>query len=84
MICETEKEYDFASFAQPQPDVVRVDKDVIRIAKVEHYLTVITFAILEEKGQATLYFESLEDATNFNKKVYPPMRSSLRVIKYHY
>lgn len=83
MICKSHDVYYLASFASPQPIVVPVRKEVIRIAKVEHNVTVITFVSLHNNGQATLYFESVEDAKNFSRDVYPLLKGKLKVITNH-
>lgn len=81
MICEIGDEYyDLASFASPEAVVTTVRKDVISIAKIEHNLTVITFYDLLDHGQATLYFESKEDAKSFNRSVYKRLKKNLVVI----
>lgn len=80
MICEVDGWYLFASFASPLPALVRAAKHLIRITKVDHDLTVIKFISATKHGVATLYFESLEDAKNFNRGLYPPLRERLEVI----
>lgn len=83
MICESDDVYDLASFARPQLYVIRTEKRSIRIVKAEHNVTVIKFKSTRKYyGLATVYFESVADAKNFNKNVYPPLKSNLKVITY--
>lgn len=80
MICEINDVYQLISFASPRPTVMRVEKDIIRISKIDHDLTVINFKRALQEGVATLYFQSVEDAKNFNRNVYPLLKGNLLVI----
>lgn len=77
MICETNANFHLASFATSQPVILRAKKSTIKIIKIHQNVTVINF---NEKGFATLYFESIDDARNFNKIVYPLLKKKLEVI----
>lgn len=77
LICEIHNAYDLVSFTESEPFIERALKITIKIIKIHHNVTVINF---NRSGFATLYFESVEDAANFNRNVYPPLKAKLVVI----
>lgn len=79
MICDKNDAYDFASFASPST-VIRLEKNIIRLHKVDRGFTVITFKRANQEGVASLYFGSVEDAKSFNREVYTLLKSKLVVI----
>lgn len=81
MVCETESGYELISQATPKELVIRIDKTSMRIYKANYDVTLINFVSVKgHRGQATLFFESFEDAKYFNRLVYPELRRRLKVI----